>query len=248
MFHGFADNPKSKGTPMRLPVVGERATLNFQRELNEKVHDLGLRVVGHFRLGKVYGDWDAKSGFVDYYQNRWPEDLLGPKPHADLRELLQRDSEGNPIHLSRYNQPQLALCLSSPHARQMLKQMLKVAIDQGIDGVITTYNYQFGCACQHCEKAFDTGSPPPPVKIPGYPETEAERGAMRWSAAHFKAMYDEIFINYGRSLRPDLLVAQWNHLSNVSLTEERNFMPVTAWGKDESYFWYSGGASFVGKT
>ncbi len=41
------------------------------------------------------------------------------------------------------------------------------------------------------------------------------------------------------------MVATWNHLSNISRGEERAFLPIEKWGRDEDYFWYSGGASFV---
>lgn len=274
MFHGYADNPKSMKTPMMLPVSGERAALEFQRQLNASVHDLGLRVVGHFRLVKVMGDWQEQTGFVDYYNNRWPEELLGPKPHPQLLELLQRDPDGKPIQLSRYDNAQLALCLSSPYARQMLKQMLKCAVDHGVDGVITTYNYRQRCACEYCQSAFrgwlsERFSPAElqrrlgigsleshrfdsiPVQIPGYPDPAEAKElawlAMKWGAEHFKEMYDDIFLKYGRSLRKELLVAQWNHLSHVSIREERMFLPRRNWGRGEDYFWYSGGASFVGK-
>jgi hypothetical protein len=274
MFHGYADDPRSMKTPMMLPVSGERAALAFQRKLNERVHGLGLKVVGHFRLTKVMADWQEQTGFVDYYNTRWPDDLLGPKPHQNLIELLQRDADGVPIQLSRYENAQLALCLSSPYARQVLKQMLKCAVDHGVDGVITTYNYRQSCACPHCQTAFrkwlaEKLTPRElqsrlgigkldehifrsiPVQIPGYPDpataTELDWLAMEWGASHFKQMYDEVFLDYGRSLRKDLLVAQWNHLSHVSLKEERMFLPKKEWGQGEDYFWYSGGASFVGK-
>lgn len=274
MFHGYADHPKSTGWPMQLPVVGEREALVYQKQLNDKVHELGLTVVGHFRLMKVMGHWKEKTGFVEYYNKHWPTDLLGPKPHPKLEELLQRDSKGEPIQLGRYNQSQLAFCLSSPPARQMFKQMLKVAVDQDIDGVITTYNYNFECSCPHCQKAFkswlkDHLTPEElqtklgiqnldqhtfakiPAKISGYPDpataTELDWLAMRWGAVHFKKMFDEIFLDYGRSLKKDFLVAQWNHLSHVSDQEERMFLPLELYGRGEDYFWYSGGAAFVGK-
>ncbi len=272
MFHGYADNPRSTRTPMMLPVVGERKALQFQRQLNDRVHALGLKVVGHFRLVKVMADREQQTGFVDYYNNRWPDDLLGPKPHPQLIELLQRDADGVPIQLSRYDNAQLALCLSSPHARQMLRQMLRCAVDHGVDGVITTYNYHQSCACPYCQNAFRKWlrrrfTPGElqaklgidqldshvfrsiPAQIPGYPDA-AEAGeldwlAMRWGAEHFKRMFDDIFLKYGRTLRRDLLVAQWNHLSHVSLKEERMFLPGPLWGRGEDYFWYSGGATFV---
>ncbi len=274
MFHGYADNPKSKGTPMQLPIIGERKVLDFQRDLNRMIHDLGLKVVGHFRFGKAFGNWDERTGFVEYYDKRWPEDLLGPKPHPNLLDLLQRDSAGKPIPVSRYNNDQLAFCLSSPHARQMFKQMLKVAIDHGVDGVITTYNYHFNCACLYCQTSFKTWLREHvgvadvrqklgvknldshvfdtiPARIGGYPDVttagDLDWFAMRWAAENFKANFDDIFIRYGRKLKPDLLVAQWNHLGHVGAGNERTFLPIEQWGKGESYFWESGGASFVGK-
>lgn len=288
MFHGYADNPKSTGWPMQLPVSGEIAALKFQRDLNAKVHGLGLSVVGHFRLVKVMGHWGEQTGFVEYYNRRWPAELLGPKPHQDLRELLQRDADGKPIQLGRYNQSQLALCVSSPYARKMLRQMLRVAIDQGIDGVNTAYNYRFGCVCEHCQNAFKTWlkerlSPEQiaeslgiqdlerhrfhsiPARIPGYPSESDDEElpwlAARWGAEHFKQVFDEIFLDYGAAIYDQRmrqaedaqstdrkwLVAQWNHLSNVSVSEERAFLPAPLWGRGEDYFWYSGGAAFVGK-
>ena len=274
MFHGYADNEKSTGWPMQLPVSGEKAALKFQRELNKKVHELGLTVVGHFRLIKVMGNWKEQNGFVEYYNRRWPKELLGKKPHPNVAELLQRDAQGNPIQMGRYNQSQLALCISSPHARQMLKRMLKVAVDHGVDGVNTNFNYHFGCVCPYCQDSFKTWLKENvdenemraklgignlddhvfetiPANIPGYPDpaeaTELDWLALRWGAEHFKEKFDEIFVVYGRSLKKDLLIAQWNHLSHVSLKEERNFLPLEKWGRDEDFFWYSGGAAFVGK-
>ncbi len=44
---------------------------------------------------------------------------------------------------------------------------------------------------------------------------------------------------------PDLMAAQWNHLSYFSQIngDERCMLPADVWGKGEDYLWYSGGAS-----
>jgi hypothetical protein len=273
MFHGYAGDPKSTGWPMQLPVSGEKTALAFQKDLNDKVHQLGLKVVGHFRVTKVMADWEEGTGFVKYYNEDWQTKLLGPKPHSDLKELLQRDSSGKPIQTGRYGNAQLQLCLTSPHARKMLKSMLKVAIENGVDGVMTNFNYHSNCACPHCQTSFKNWlqqerTPEQiktlgvenlashtfsviPAKIPGYPDKETATDldflAMKWAAWNFKKCFDEIFLDYGRTLKPGLIVGQWNHLSHVSLSEERMFLPLPSWHQGEDYFWYSGGAAFVGK-
>ena len=39
---------------------------------------------------------------------------------------------------------------------------------------------------------------------------------LRWSQIANKQAFDDVFIDYGRSLKPDLIVAQWNHLGNFN--------------------------------
>ena len=102
LFHGYADDPKSVGYPMQLPVAGQREALAVQREVNRTIHRLGLKVVGHFQTVNVIADPARTNGFFDFYANRWPEDLLGPRPHADVRELLMRDAAGNVISSQNY--------------------------------------------------------------------------------------------------------------------------------------------------
>ena len=52
-------------------------------------------------------------------------------------------------------------------------------------------------------------------------------------------------MKYGRSLKPDLLVGQWNHLGqfNQIKGDERCLLPKELWAKDEDYLWYSTGSS-----
>ena len=266
MFHGYADDPRSTGYPMQLPVSGQRAALAVQREVNRKIRKLGLKVVGHFQTVNAIADPGRTNGFLAFYETGWPEDLLGPRPHPDVRELLMRDAAGNVlsnVHYVTY----VGLCPNSPYARACLKAMLKLAVSTGLDGVMANYNYNWGCACPHCQAGFrrwlgerysadelktrfgiaDLAShtfAKIAAQIPGYPADgapELDWEAMRWGAVAFKRAFDEVYLEYGRQLKKDLIVATWNHLGDVGVTEERAFLPLELWGRGEHYFWYSGG-------
>jgi len=75
--------------------------------------------------------------------------------------------------------------------------------------------------------------------------TPLRREMLRWSQISNKQVFDEVFVRYGRSLRQDLIVAQWNHLGNFSEIsgDERCLLPAEIWGTQEDYLWYSTGAA-----
>lgn len=265
--HGYGDNPKAAGYPMHLTVVGTNNLLQLYKRLNDRCHQLGLKVIGHFQIGKVIGNWDKQDDFIDYYKNQWDEKLLGKKPVEDVREILERDSTGEPIDRDRTADVRyVGLCVSSPYCRQMLKQILKVAVDAGVDGVMVNFNYRWSCVCRHCQASFKefiakkySGQQVKEkfgisnlaahtfskidAEIPGFPDSNAtaiDWEARRWGAIQLKQAFDEVFIKYGRSLKSDLIIGTWNHIGNVGVKEERMFLPADLWGKDENYFWYSG--------
>jgi len=265
MFHGYADNSKSTGYPMQLPVSGQYKALAAQKSINNTIHSLGLKVIGHFQMVNVIINDTHTYDFFDFYENHWPADLLGQKPISDINQILQRDINGNVI-IKKHYVDYVGLCLSSPYTRKMLKSMLRLAIRSGLDGVITNYNYYWSCNCPYCQESFrrflakkysqtelkkkfgiddiKTYKIKINAEIPGYPLEKAEPldyEAMEWAAISFKNAYDDIIINYGRMLKPDLIVATWNHIGNMSITEERMFLPKNLWGRAENYFWYSGG-------
>src|SRR5207247_6419717 len=75
-------------------------------------------------------------------------------------------------------------------------------------------------------------------------ETTPLRLAMlRFSQVSNKEAFDDVFVRYGRSLKPDLIVAQWNHLGDFAQIDgdERCLLPGALWGRDEDYLWYSTG-------
>src|SRR5207302_1211097 len=71
--------------------------------------------------------------------------------------------------------------------------------------------------------------------------TPLRREMLRFSQIANKKAFDEVFVQFGRSLKPDLIVAQWNHLGDFSQIsgDERCLLPGEGWGRDEDYLWYS---------
>jgi hypothetical protein len=46
--------------------------------------------------------------------------------------------------------------------------------------------------------------------------TPMRRETLRFSQIANKKTFDEVFVQFGRSLKPDLIVAQWNHLGDFN--------------------------------
>ncbi len=68
------------------------------------------------------------------------------------------------------------------------------------------------------------------------------KGTLRKAAARLrKAAFDEVLITHGRSVRPDLLLAQWYHKYDLREDDERGPLPASLWAKGENYLWYSQG-------
>jgi hypothetical protein len=267
MFHGYADNPASTGYMMRLPVPGQREALAAQRKVNDEIHRRGLKVMAHFQIINVIQKGGGRdNNFAGFWEKHWPEDILGAKPCADWRELMQRDATGNPIIRKHYVDYH-GFCLNSPPAMQLLRRMLDVALDAGADGIMSNYNYRWSCVCKHCQQDFKqylaarhsreqlkarfgiadlAGHTFESIagEIPGVPKAGApaiDWEAMHWAARNFKQRWDELLIGHGRKRKPNLILGQWNHLGDVNAGEERAFTPVEQFGRGENFFWYSGG-------
>ncbi len=266
MFHAYADEQKSTGYPMQLPVAGQVEAVRNQQATIRAIQEAGAKVVVHFQMTNVIdGDGEAENLWAKLLTERWPEELLGPRPELAPEAYLQRDAEGTPLRRQGYHISYLGLCMSNPATRELRKRMLKLALDSGADGIMTNYNYYWGCVCEHCQtsfKAYLRNHHTPdelkamgiaeldshqferiPAASPGYPEevTPLALAAERWAAIAFKACFDELLIDYGRTIRPGLILAAWNHLGYLGVGEERAFLPIDLWGKGEDYFWYSGG-------
>ena len=273
-FWSLVHTPQFAGYPAHFPVRGIDECGVWFRERNQALHDRDVKVVGHFNVEFLVGDPDSDQGprgFFKFYRDLWDEQQLGPKPVADPLLLLERGADGKPIVNNSYSiggMHEYWACLRNPDWRKVLKAWVRHAIDQGVDGLIANYFYRHNCLCEHCQAGFRkylgerfaddelrTRFQIAELANHKFDElvcwhspddsTPLRREMLRWSQLSNKHAFDEVFVRYGRSLKPDLLVAQWNHLGNFGQinSDERCMLPAETWGRDEDYLWYSTGGA-----
>jgi len=275
-FYSLVHTPDYKGYPAHFPVQGIDACGKWFEERNAAIHKLGAKVIGHFNVSFLVGEPESKDGprgFFKFWQDLWNEKELGPKPVKDALDLFARNADGTPMASKQYSIGQnreYTACLANPHWRTVMKAWIKRGIERGVDGFVANYFYRHNCLCTHCVKGFKAylakRHVPEKLKeqfaiadldahkfseIVGWHDpkesTPLRREMLRWSQITCKECFDEVFVKHGKSLRPDLIVGQWNHLGNFGQIagDERCMLPTDLWGKDEDYLWYStGGAAF----
>lgn len=236
--------------------------------------DQSIKVVGHFNIEFLVGDpvgEDGPRGFFQWYQEGWDDAVMSKRPVSDPTALLERDEHGVPHKAQGYaigGMHEYRACLRNPGWQQILKGWVKQGIQRGIDGFMINYFYRGNCLCEHCvsgfkgylaerftaaqlHRQFDIGDLDQHAfgEIVSWHDpsesTPLRREMLRFSQISNKAVFDDVFVRYGRSLKPDLLVGQWNHLGDFSQIagDERCLIPADLWGKDESYLWYSTGGA-----
>jgi hypothetical protein len=271
-FWSLADTPFGSGYPAHLPVRGHRECADWFKRLNASLHDRGAKVVGHMNVKFLVGDPDSPEGprgFFRFYSSQWDEKLLGPKPVSDPIDFLEKDGSGKPISDKTYSiggMREYWACLNNPHWREVLKAWVRFGIAQGVDGFISNYFYRHDCLCPHCVSGFRkylrerftseqlknrfaiaNVDVHPFEEIVGWHDpaksTPLRREMLRFSQIANKKAFDEVFVQFGRSLKPGLIVAQWNHLGEFGQIsgDERCLLPDELWGRDEDYLWYSTG-------
>ena len=266
--------PQYGGYPANFPVRGLEQGAEWFRNLNEELHALDVRVVGHFNIEFLVGDPDGDEGprgFFKWYRDHWDEKLLGPKPVDDPVALLEKNADGTPIENRSYaigGMSEYWACLRNPNWQRILKAWVKRGISLGVDGYIINYFYRHSCHCEHCKTSFrnylkDRFDRELLEEQFGIARLEdhvfdeivswhdpsqsspLKREMLRFSQVSNKQVFDEVFVNYGRSLKPGLILSQWNHLGDFSAIsgDERCMLPADLWGKGESYAWYSTGGT-----
>ncbi|MBQ11991.1 MAG: hypothetical protein CMJ45_10625 [Planctomyces sp.] len=213
------------------------------------------------------------TGFFRFYEELWDEKILGPRPVPDPLDLLERGPDGQPISQKGYGiggMREYWACLRNPHWQKVLKAWVRHGIRQGVDGFIANYFYRHNCLCRHCQagfrryldERFTAKQLEERLDIADLDKhrfreivcwhdpkksSPLRREMLRWSQVSNKRVFDEVFHRYGRSLKPGLITAQWNHLGAFGQIsgDERCLLPAESWGRDETYLWYSlGGSAF----
>ena len=273
-FYSLAHTPQFKGYPAHFPVRGLKECGQWFTDRNAAIHTRGAKVVGHFNVSFLVGEPEGKDGpqgFFKFYRDLWDEKELGPKPVKDPLELLAKNADGTPMASKQYSIGQMreyTACLNNPHWRTVLKAWAKRGIERGVDGYIANYFYRHNCLCEHCQKGFRAYlserftaddlrkgfgikdlATHTFTEIVGWHDpkqsTPFRREQLRWSQITCKEAFDEVFVKYAKSLKPGLMVAQWNHLGDFGQIsgDERCLLPGELWGRDEDYLWYSTGGA-----
>ena len=267
MFYSLADDPKVNRHWVGMPLVGIQENLARAAEIIPQLQEAGARVVGQMSMAWHYGNHEKEQGLFGAWERIWTEDLLGNAPCANAEHTQQRLADGS---LRRWNiegRPYLTYsgCMCNPHWLATLKPMVKKAIELGIDGFNVHHNFENFCRCRYCQdyvrgklqEAFDTtdlrrifgGHELAEVtdlltlcqECPADLQQRFQLTVNRATHLRRKEALDEIFIAHGRSLNPDLLLAQWYHKYDFQPHDERSLLPSALWAKDEDYIWYSQG-------
>ncbi len=273
-FWSLAHTPFGGGYPAHFPVRGLDECGNWFEELNGQLHRRRAKVVGHFNVEFLVGDPDGPEGprgFFQFYRDLWNEQVLGPRPTDDPLELLQKGPDGLPIIHHSYQIGGMSEywgCLNNPKWRDVLKAWVRVALRRGVDGFIGNYLYRHNCLCDHCVQGFrcyladrftaDELRERFEIvdlehhefrEIVGWHDPAKSspllREMLRFSQISVKRAFDEVFRQFGRSLKSDLIVAQWDHLGDFAQIagDERCLLPARLWGRGEDYLWYSTGSA-----
>lgn len=273
-FWSLVHTPHFAGYPSHFPVQGTKECGQWFEDLNGELRKRDAKVVGHFNVKFLVGDLDSPDGprgFFKFYRDLWDEAELGKRPVADPLDLLEKDAAGKPISNSTYGiggMKEYWACLNNPHWRTVLKAWTKRGIERGADGFIANYFYRHDCHCEHCVAGFKKHlaerHKPEELKakfaienLAGHKfseivswhdpaeSTPLRREMLRFSQVANKQAFDEVFIDYGRKLKPGLIVGQWNHLGDFNQIngDERCSLPAELWGQGEDYLWYSTGGA-----
>ncbi|MBI2504686.1 MAG: hypothetical protein HYW07_15810 [Candidatus Latescibacteria bacterium] len=267
MFYGLADDPHVDRHWVAMPLVGVRENLAYVAELFPRLHEAGARIVAQLSLSWNYGDHETRKGLWSSWENIWTPDLLGPAPCASPGEAMEQVAGGAlrswPIPDRPYRT--YSGCCCNPHWRAMLQAMVHQALSLGVDGFMAHHNFTSFCRCSYCrarilpvlgEKFSDAelktlyGSADlaqvedllaPLATCPAPLRQRWDLEVQRDVHLRRKELFDELFLDFARARKPDLLLSQWYHKYDFGPNDERSLLPTPLWARDEDYIWYSQG-------
>ena len=253
-----------------MPLGGVKDNLDLAAEVISRIHEAGALVTGQLSTTMHFGNHEEGIGlFGPNWARIWTEDLLGPPPCASVEDAAQRDADGSIRWRTIPGRPYRTYrgCMSNPQWLAVLKAMVRKGLELGLDGFNATHHYESLCHCRHCsdyareylgprlteEEVESIFGCPDLEEVPDVfapraecPEELAARLSLlleQGSGLKRKESFDEVFIDYGRSLNPDLLLAQWYHKYDFRPHDERALLPPELWARGEDYLWYSQGPS-----
>ena len=272
MFYGLAEDPDVDRNWSGMPLVGIAENLALAAERIPQWQAAGARVVGQISLGWHYGDHQTGKGLFAVWDQLWTDELLGNGPGVALEACLQRTLDGAlrswPIEGRPYRT--YSGCICNPHWLAVLQPMVAKAIALGVDGFNAHHNFEKFCQCGYCrdylherlaeefsagelERVLAAEGPPagteynePLVARSDAPPELRARFARLCEHALYrrrKEFFNALFIDFGRGLKPDLLLAQWYHKYDLDVWDERCLLPAEHWARDEDYIWYSQGGN-----
>jgi hypothetical protein len=275
-----ASYASDKGAPaLWTGLGGGPVDRGWWAQLIRKAHQSNVRVVGMVSLTKIFGDPQKPVGFFKFFDQQWDEALLGAKPAVRAADLVQKKSNGALLEERVYRVEGGAEywgCPSNPHWREVLKRTVSAALPLGLDGFIAVFPQRFDCTCEHCQAAFRNWLAarygPDQAKqrfgiasladhrfesINGWYEpakaSPLALESLKFTQTTLKDCFDEVFIEHGRRLKPDLILGQWNHIYRSSYdgpgqlagtfqqldADERCVLPTERWSQGEDFVWYS---------
>ncbi len=268
-------------------VKGTRPALAAWRKIIAEAHRRKRKFIGQFAFTMFWGNEETGNGLFDYYNNHWDEKTLGRRPGKSIVDMMQVLPSGKPVIGPDPEQTRLALgnatipnrygCFNNPDWRALCKAMVKAAIDIGIDGFMSVFNFRYTCHCGHCQTSFrkylkdqysaddlklrfgiDDIDKHSFKIIPGFTSPDWSPLAVeahRWTDKSLQAAWHEVFVEYGRSLKPDLILGAWYHChwlqpgfkpsTDLIKGDERVTLPLKDCAKGASYFWYCMGTSVI---
>jgi hypothetical protein len=248
-----------------------REAIDWWKAYVAQIHRRGIKVQATISLVNVWGDADQQTGWFDYYNRHWETDLLGVRPSDRAESLLEIEPVGQ---LGR-NDGQAGWyryrgCINNPAWRETLKAFVRTGIDAGFDGFMVQFSHARGsCVCAHCQRKFrdfiamrhgaelgrlgiaDLSNTVFTFTAPRPGRTEPiDLAAREFTEECVAEVFADVFLGYGRSLKPDLIVSKWFHFrqfitqdsTNINFAaymDERAMMPANRWCTGEDYVWYS---------